>query len=197
MKKIYIIIVIVAAILAVIFLYSSDAKKSIFTERLGDMTLTSYETGEKAGLQISGIDGLKDIPMAKAFSAVYKSKKGTMQMLVAEPPDQNIANDAFNSMNSMLGGSSGQDEHENSGDTGQTASSHGEAGMMDENFTRPVKLDIMEFEKPEVFVMNANNKNNYYYFKMNYNIGRVYWIIFDSPDLDYQISIVKQAVMDI
>ena len=68
---------------------------------------------------------------------------------------------------------------------------------MDENFTKAVKLDIMEFEKPEVFVVNANNKNNYYYFKMNYNMGRIYWIIFDSPDLDYQISIVKQAVMDI
>ena len=196
MKKIYFIII-VAAVLAAIFLYSSNAKKSIFTERLGDMTLTSYETGEKAGLQISGIDGLKDIPIAKAYSAVYKSKKGTMQMLIAEPPDHNIANDAFNSMNSMLGGSSGHDEHENSGDTGQTAPSHGEAGMMDENFTKPVKLDIMEFEKPEVFVMNANNTNNYYYFKMNYNMGRIYWIIFDSYDLEYQMSIVKQAVMDI
>ena len=198
MKKIYIIIiiVIVAAILAVIFLYSSDAKKSIFTERLGDMTLTSYETGEKAGLQISGIDGLKDIPMVKAYSAVYNSKKGTMQMLVVEPSDHNTANDAYNSMNSMFGGSSGHDEHENTGDAGQTESTHG-AGMMSQNFTKPVKLDIMEFEKPEVFVVNSNNKNNYYYFKMNYNMGRIYWIIFESPDLDYQISIVKQAVMEI
>ncbi|MDO8725895.1 MAG: hypothetical protein Q7J35_07505 [Candidatus Methanoperedens sp.] len=197
MKKIYIIIVIVAAILAVIFLYSSDAKKSIFTERLGDMTLTSYETGEKAGLQISGIDGLKNIPMAKAYSAVYKSKKGTMQMLVVEAPDHNTANDAFNSMNSMFGGSSGHDEHENTGNTAQTDPPHGEAGMMDENFTKAVKLDIMEFEKPEVFVVNANNRNNYYYFKMNYNMGRIYWIIFDSYDMEYQMSIVKQAVMDI
>ncbi len=196
MKKIYIIII-VAAVLAVAFLYSSDAKKSIFTERLGDMTLTSYETGEKAALQISGIGGLKDIPMAKAYSAVYKSKKGTMRIWAVEPPDHNIANDAFNSMNSMFGGSTGHEEHENSGDVGQTDPSHGEAGMMNENFTKPVKLDIMEFEKPEVFVMNANNKNNYYYFKMNYNMGRIYWIIFDSYDLEYQISIVKQAVMDI
>jgi len=196
MKKIYIIII-VAAILAVIFLYSSDAKKSIFTERLGDMTLTSYETGETAALLISGMDGLKDIPLEKAYFAVYTSKKGTMWMWVAEPPDHNIANDAFNSMNSMFGGSSGHDEHENSGDTGQTASSHGEIGMMNENFTKPIKLDFMEFEKPEVFVMNANNKNNYYYFKMNYNMGRIYWIIFDSNDLEYQMSIVKEAVMDI
>lgn len=196
MKKIHIIII-VAAVLAVAFLYSSDAKKSIFTERLGDMSLTSYETGEKAALQISGMDGLKDIPMAKAYSAVYKSKKGTMRIWAVEPPDHNIANDAFNSMNSMFGGSSEHNEHENSGDAGQTDSSHGEAGMMNQNFTTPVKLDIMEFEKPEVFTMYANNTNNYYYFKMNYNMGRIYWIIFDSYDLEYQISIVKQAVMDI
>lgn len=196
MKKIYIIII-VAAVLAVAILYSSDAKKSIFTERLGDMTLTSYETGEKAASQISSMDGLKDIPVAKAYSAVYKSKKGTMRIWAVEPPDHNIANDAYYSMNSMFGGSSEDNEHENSGDSGQTDSSHGEAGMMNQNFTTPVKLDIMEFEKPEVFTMYANNRNNYYYFKMNYNMGRIYWIIFDSYDLEYQISIVKQAVMDI
>ena len=69
--------------------------------------------------------------------------------------------------------------------------------MINGNFTKPVKLDIMECEIPEVYVMNAYNLNNYYYFKMNYNMGRVYWIIFDSPDTDYQMSIVKQAVMDI
>lgn len=196
MKKKYIIII-VAAVLAVIFLYSSDAKKSIFTERLGDMTLTSYETGETAGSKISGMDGLKDIPMAKAYFAEYKSKKGTMRIWAVEPPDHYMANDAFNSMNTMFGGSSGHDEHENKDGEGQTISSHAEAGMMNEKFTKPLKLDIMEFEIPEVFVMNGNNLNNYYYLKMNYNTGRIYWIIFDSPDLDYQISIVKQAVMDI
>jgi len=196
MKKIYILII-VAVVLAVIFLYSLDAKKSIFTERLGDMTLTSYETGETASSQVSDMDGLKDIPLAKAYFAEYKSKKGTMRIWAVEPPDHNMANDAFNSMNTMFGGSSGHDEHEKSGNTGQTDSSHTQAGMMNEKFTKPVKLDIMEFEKPEVFVMNGNNLNNYYYFKMNYNMGRIYWIIFDSPDLDYQISIVKQAVMDI
>lgn len=196
MKKKYILIV-VAAVLAIAFLYPSNAKKSIFTERLGDMTLTSYETGETVGSQISGMDGLKDIPLAKAYFAVYKSKKGTMRIWAVEPPDHNMANDAFNSMNMMFGGSSGHNEHENKGDAGQTDSSHTQSGMMNEKFTKPVKLDIMEFEKPEVFVMNGNNLNNYYYFKMNYNMGRVYWIIFDSPDLDYQMSIVKQAVMDI
>ncbi len=196
MKKIYIIII-VAAVLAVIFLYPSSAKKSIFTEKVGDMTLTRYETGETAARQISSMYGLKDIPLAKAYSAVYKGGKGTMRMWVAEPPDHNVANDAFNSMNSMFGGSTGHEEHESSGDAGQPDShtAHGDAGM--DNFTKPVKLDIMEFEKPEVYMMNANNAVNYYYFKMNYNMGRVYWIIFDSPDIDYQISIVKQAVMDI
>ncbi len=197
MKKVYILII-VAAVLAVAFLYSSDAKKSIFTEKVGDMTLIRYETGEAAAQQISSMYGLKDIPLAKAYSAVYKSGKGTMRMWVAEAPDHNAANDAFDSMNSMLGGSTGHEEHEYSGDVGQTDShkSHGDAGMND-SFSKPVKLDIIEFVKPEVYTMYANNAVNYYYFKMNYNMGRVYWIIFDSPDMDYQISIVKQAVMDI
>lgn len=197
MKKIYIIII-VAAVLAVSFLFSSDAKKSIFTEKVGDMTLIRYETGETAVQQISKMYGLKDIPLAKAYSAVYKSRKGTMRIWVAEAPDHNIANDAYNSMNSMLGGKSGHEEHEYSGDVGQTESheNHDE-GLMSTNFTTPVKLDIMEFVIPEVYVMNANNTNNYYYFKMNYNMGRIYWIIVDSYDLEYQISVVKQAVMDI
>ena len=196
MKKKYILII-VAAVLAVFFLYPSDAKKSIFTERLGDMTLTSYETGETAILQVSGMDGLKDIPAKKAYFAVYKSKKGTMRIWAVEPPDHKMANGAFNSMNTMFGGSSKHNEHENTGDAGHSDSSHTEAGMINGKFTKPVILDIMEFETPEVFMMNGNNSNNYYYFKMNYNMGRIYWIIFDSPDLDYQISIVKQAVMDI
>ncbi len=197
MKKVYIVII-VAAVLAVIFLYSSGAKKSIFTEKVGDMTLTRYETGEAAAQQISSMYGLKDIPLAKAYSAVYNSKRGTMRIWAVEAPDHNVANDAFTSMNSMLGGSTGHEEHEYSGDVGQTEShtAHGDAGMND-SFTKPVKLEIMEFVKPEVYMMNANNAINYYYFKMNYNMGRVYWIIFDSPDMDYQISIVKQAVMDI
>ncbi len=196
LKKIYIIII-VAAVLAVAFLYSSDAKKSIFTEKLGDMTLTRYETGEAAAQQISSMYGLKDIPLAKAYSAVYRSRKGTMRIWAVEAPDHNAANDAYNAMNTMLGGSTGHEGHEYSGDVGQTDShkGHGDAGMM--NGTIPVKLDIIEFVKPEVYMMNANNAVNYYYFKMNYNRGRVYWIIFDSPDMDYQISIVKQAVMDI
>lgn len=197
MKKVYIIII-VAAVLAVAFLYSSDTKKSIFTEKVGDMTLIRYETGDTAAQQISKMYGLKDIPLEKAYSAVYKSKKGTMWMWVAEAPDHNIANDAYNSMNSMLGGKSGHEGHEYSGDVGQTASheSHNES-LTGNNFTTPVKLEIVEFVIPEVYTMNANNAINYYYFKMNYNMGRVYWIIFDSPDLDYQISIVKQAVTDI
>ena len=194
MKKVYIIIII-AAVVTVFLLYPSVAKKSIFSEKVGDMTLTRYETGEIAVRQISSMYGLKDIPLAKAYSAVYKSKKGTMRMWVAEPPDHNVANDAFNSMNSMFGGSTGHQEHESSGGQTESHTAHGDG--MNDNFTKPVKLDIMEFEKPEVYMMNANNAINYYYFKMNYNMGRVYWIIFDSPDMDYQISIVKQAVMNI
>ncbi len=121
------------------------------------MTLTRYETGEAAAQQISSMYGLKDIPLAKAYSAVYRSKNGTMRIWAVEAPDHNAANDAFNSMNSMLGGPAWHEEHESSGDVGQTGSHNGHAGMMDHNFTRPVKLDIIEFVKPEVYMMNANN----------------------------------------
>ena len=196
MKKLYIVII-VAVVLAAIFLNSSGAKKSIFTEKVGDMTLTGYETGDAVAQEISGMYGLKDIPLAKSYLAVYKSRKGTMRMWVAEPPDHNVANDAFKAMNSMLGGSTGHEEHENSGDVGQSETHNQHGGMMDESFTKPVKVDIMEFTIPDVYMMRTNNSINYYYFKMNYNMGRVYWIIFDSPDMEYQVSIVKQAVMDI
>lgn len=196
MKRIYTVII-VAAVLAVSFLYLSDSRKSIFTERLGDMTLTRYETGEVAAQQISNMYGLKDIPLAKGYFAVYGGRNGTMRIWVAEAPDHNAANDAFSAMNSMLGGSTGHEGHEYSGDVGQTDShkGHGDASMM--NGTIPVKVDIMEFVKPDVYMMRANNEYNYYYFKMDYKMGRVFWMIFDSPDTGYQLSIVKQAVMDI
>ncbi|NJD53052.1 MAG: hypothetical protein FIB07_09325 [Candidatus Methanoperedens sp.] len=196
-KKTYIIIIITFALI-MYFLYQ-PAMKSIFTEQLGDMTLTGYDTGEVAAQQISNIYGIKNIPLAKAYSAVYTSGKGSMRIWVAEAPDHNTANDAYNSMNSMLGGSTGHEGHEFSGDVGQTDShkNHGDAGIMDENFTKPVKLDILEFVKPDVYMMKVNNAYNYYYFKMDYKMGRVYWITFDTPDTGYQLSIVKQAVMNI
>ncbi|PWB56458.1 MAG: hypothetical protein C3F06_01185 [Candidatus Methanoperedenaceae archaeon] len=184
-------------VLAASFLYLSDSRKSIFTEKVGDMTLSGYDAGDIAAQQISKMSGIKDIPLEKAYSAVYRSNKGTMRIWAVEAPDHNAVGDAFNSMNSMLGGPSGNDEHGNSGNMGDMGSSNMDSNMDMMNLTKPVKLDIIEFEKPDVYVMKENNEINYYYFKMNYNRGRVYWIIFDSPDLDYQISIVKQAVMEI
>ncbi|HMB45633.1 MAG TPA: hypothetical protein VKL21_07410 [Candidatus Methanoperedens sp.] len=200
MKKTHRVIAIVLIVtLAASFLYLSDSRKSIFTDKVGDMTLSGYDTGDVAAQQISKMYGIKDIPLEKAYSAVYRSNRGTMRIWAVEAPDHNAVNDAFNAMNSMLGGPSGNDEHGNSGNMGDMGSGNMDSNMdmMNNNFTKPVKLDIMEFEKPDVYVMKENNVINYYYFKMNYNRGRVYWIIFDSPDLDYQISIVKQAVMEI
>lgn len=200
MKRKYILfIIILVVVLAVSFSYLTDSRKSIFTEKVGDMTLSGYDTGDVAAQQISKMYGIRNIPIAKAYSAVYSSTRGTMRIWAVESPDHTVANDAFNAMNSMLGGPSGNEEHGNSGGMGQMGSSgmDNNTDMMDKNFTKPIKLDVMEFEKPDVYVMKENNVINYYYFKMNYNRGRVYWIIFDSPDLDYQISIVKQAVMEI
>jgi hypothetical protein len=198
MKKAHILIAIFGiAVLIASIPYLSEARKSIFTERLGDMTLIRYETGEAAAQEIKNIYGLKDIPLAKGYYAVYTGRNATLRIWVAEAENHNVANEAFNAMNSMLGGSTGHEGHEYSGDVGETEShtGHGDAGMM--NGTRPVKVDIMEFVKPEVYMMRANNAINYYYFKMDYRMGRVYWIIFDSPDTDYQLSIVKQAVINI
>lgn len=191
--------IVLIVVLAASFLYLSDSRKSIFTEKVGDMTLSGYDTGNVAAQQISKMYGIKNIPIAKAYSAVYRSNGGTMRMWVVEASDHKGANDAFNAMNSMLGGSSGNEEHGNSGDMGNMGSQNMDSSMdmLNNNFTKPVKLDIIEFEKPDVYVMKENNVINYYYFKMSYNRGRVYWIIFDSPDMDYQISIVKQAVMEI
>ncbi len=198
MKKVHVVIAIIAVVALVIaFLYLTDARKSIFTEKLGDMTLTTYETEGAAIQGISSIYALRDIPIAHGYYAVYSGRKGTMRIWVAEPPDHNIANDAFNSMNSMLGGSTGHEGHEYSGDVGQTQSHGGHSGADMANGTKPVKLEFIDFVKPEVYMIKINDMYNYYYFKMNYNMGRIYWISFDSPDTDYQASIVKQAVMDI
>lgn len=198
MKKVRFVIAIIAVVALVIaFLYLTDARKSIFTEKLGDMTLTAYETEGAAIQEISSIYALRNIPVAQGYYAVYSGRNGTMRMWVAEPTDHKIANDAFNSMNSMLGGSTGHEEHEYSGDVGQTESHGGHSGADMANGTIPVKLEFMEFVKPEVYMIKTNDVYNYYYFKMNYNMGRIYWISFDSPDTDYQVSIVKQAVMDI
>ena len=198
MKKEYVIII-VAAVLIIYFSFLSDSRKSIFTERLGDMTLVEYDTEGTAVREISNIYTLRDIPLAKGYYAVYSGRNGTMRMRVVEPTDHNIANDAYNSMNSMLGASTGHEEHEYSGDVGQTQSHGGHSSEDMANGTKPVKLDFMEFVKPDVYMMKTNDVYNYYYFKMNYKMGRIYWISFDSPapGTDYQASIVKQAVMDI
>lgn len=198
MKKTHrVIAFVLIVVLAASFLYLSDSGKSIFTDKVGDMTLSGYDTGDVAAQQVSKMYGIKDIPLEKAYSAVYRSNRGTMRIWAVESHDHNAANDAFNAMNSMLGGPSGNDEHGNSGNMGNMRSGNMDSNMDMMNLTKPVKLDIIEFEKPDVYVMKENNVINYYYFKMNYNRGRVYWIIFDSPDPDYQISIVKQAVMEI
>lgn len=191
--------IILIAFLAVSFSYLTDPRKSIFTENVGDMTLSGYNTGDVAAQQILKMYGIRDIPIAKAYSAVYSSKRGTMRIWAVESPDHTVANDAFNAMNSMLGGPAGTDEHRNSGGMGQMGSSgmDSDMDMMNGNFTKPIRLDIIEFEKPDVYMFKDENAMNYYYYKMNYNTGRVYWITFDSPDLEYQISIVKRAVMEI
>jgi len=151
--------IILIAFLAVSFSYLTDSRKSIFTEKVGDMTLSGYDTGEVAAQQISKMYGIRDIPTAKAYSAVYSSKRGTMRIWAVEAPDHTVANDAFNAMNSMLGGPSGNDEHGNSGSMGQMGSSGMDSNtdMMNKNFTKPIKLDVMEFEKPDVYVMKENN----------------------------------------
>ena len=197
MKKIHIaLLIIVASLLAALFPYLSESRKSIFTERLGDMTLTGYDTGEVASQQISGIYGLKDIPLAKGYSAVYAGRNGTVRIWVAEAPDHNVANDAFKAMNSMLGASTGHEGHEYAGDVGQTESHKGHENT-DNNFSRPSKADIMDLVTPEVFMMQANNQYIYYFLKMDYKIGRVYWVSFDYPDTGYQIAMVKQAILNI
>lgn len=193
MKKEVYVILAIAAILAVILLYQPEARKSIFTETLGDMSLVRYETGDAAVMQISGTYGLRDIPLTKGYTAVYMGRNGTMKILVVESEDHNIANDAFNVMNSRLGGSGG---HEYSGDVGQVESHGNDPGMMG-NFTGPVKVNIYDFQKPDVYMMQENNLYSYYYLKMDYRKGRVYWITFDHQDTGYQKAMISQAIMKI
>lgn len=196
MRKGTYIIAIAFVVLLVYFAYP-EARKSIFTERLGDMSLIKYETDEPAATQIKGIYGLKDIPLSKAYSAVYMGRNGTMRVWVAEASDHNAANDAFNAMNSMLGASTGHESHGYSGDVGQTKAHEGHEIDMNASFTAPVKVDIMDFVKPEVYMMQANNLFNYYYLKMDYKKGRVYWITFDYPDAGYQKAMIRQTIMKI
>lgn len=198
MKKVVYAVIIVAAVLVLAFVYHPETRKSIFTERLGDMSLIRYETGDVAAQEIKNIYGLKDIPLAKGYSAVYMGRNGTLRIWVVEALDHNTANDAFNAMSSMLGASGGgHEKHEFSGDVGQTESHDGhESDVMNES-TKPVKVDIMDFVIPEVYTMQANNVYNYYYLKMDYRMGRVYWISFDYPDAAYQRAMIRQAILEI
>lgn len=197
MKRTNILILIfIVALFAASFPYLFEARKSIFTERLGDMSLIRYETDQPAATQIKGVYGLKDIPLSKGYSAVYRGRNGTMKVWVAEASDHNMANDAFNAMNSMLGASTGHEGHEYSGDVGQTKAHEGHEIDINTS-TAPVKVDIMEFVKPEVYMMQANNRYNYYYLKMDYKKGRIYWISFDYPDSGYQKAMIRQAIMKI
>ncbi|MDO9097059.1 MAG: hypothetical protein Q7U60_02910 [Candidatus Methanoperedens sp.] len=201
MKKEVYIIAFVAAVLVLAVIYQPEARKSIFTERLGDMALVRYETGEVASQQIKNIYGLKDIPLAKGYSAVYMGRNGTLRIWVAEAPDHNVANDAFDAMNSMLGSSGGHAAHEYSGDVGSGAESRERAKdsavKEEEETTRPEKVDFMDFTKPDVFTMKDGSRYDYYYLKMDYKTGRVYWITFDYPDAGYQRAMVRQAIFKI
>ncbi len=198
MKKIYI-IAIAAAVLLAALLLQPESRKSIFTERLGDMTLTRYETGEVAAQEIKNIYGLKDIPLAKGYSAVYIGRNGTLRIWVAEAPDHNTANDAFNTMNSMLGSAGGHAAHQYSGDVGSGSETRERAKdskvIQEEETTKPEKVDFLEITKPDVFMMKEGNRYNYYYLKMDIKMGRVYWITFDYPDAGYQRAMVLQTIM--
>lgn len=196
-KEIYAILI-VAAVFIIYFSFLSDARKSIFTEKLGDMSLLYYETGDVAAKEVANIYGLKDIPLAKGYYAVYSGRNGTMRVWVAEAPDHNIANDAYNAMNSKLGSPGGHAAHEYAGDVGQTESHKGhgdDAG--NSNFTRPTKVDIIDIVKPDVYMMKEGSMYNYYYFKMDLKMGRVYWITFDYPDAGYQKAMARQAILKI
>ncbi len=194
-KEIYAILI-VAVLLMIYFAYQSGSRESIFTKNLGDMTLTKYETGDAAASEISNIYGLADIPLGKGYYAVYTGKSGTMRIWAAEAPDHNIANDAYNNMNSKLGASTGHEGHEFSGDVGQSEShkGHNDGNVMG---GKPVKVDMMDLMKPDIFMIQKDNIYSYYYFKMDYKMGRVYWITFDFADTDHQKALVKQAIMDI
>lgn len=200
MKKVHI-ITIVAAVLVLAFIYQPEARKSIFTERLGDMSLIGYETGEVAAQEISNIYGLKDIPLAKGYSATYMGRNGTLRIWVAEAPDHNTANDAFNAMNSMLGSPGGHAAHEYSGDVGSGSESRERAKdskvIQEEETTKPEKVDFLEITKPDVFMMKEGSRYNYYYLKMDIKMGRVYWITFDYPDAGYQRAMVLQTIVKI
>ncbi|MCX9014513.1 MAG: hypothetical protein OIN89_06945 [Candidatus Methanoperedens sp.] len=195
-KEVYALLII-AAVMVVIVSYQPEARKSIFTETMGDMSLAMYDTGEVAAMQIQGIYGLRDIPLTKGYTAAYSGRNGSMRIMVVESGDHNSANDAFNAMNSMFGASTGHEEHEgDAGQAGQTGAHSNDAGE-GHNFTAPVKVNIFDFQKPDVFSMQANNLYMYYYLKMDYKRGKVYWLTFDYPDTDYQKAMVRQAIMKI
>ncbi len=186
------IIAIAAFILIMYVLYQPQSvRKGIFTEKLGDMTLVEYDTKEKATKEISNIYGLKDIPLTKGYSAVYAGMNGTMRIWVVESDDHNIIDEAFNSMNSKLGAPTGHEE------IGQVESHDEHPDIMNSTFTRPVRVDIPDLARPKVYMIQSNKIYNYYYLKMDYRMGRAYWITFDYPDEDYQMEMVVQAILNI
>lgn len=52
MKKVHVAVIVVALISVSVIFVLFESRKGIFTEKLGDMTLTGYETGETAKQQM-------------------------------------------------------------------------------------------------------------------------------------------------
>jgi hypothetical protein len=68
MKKTHrVIAIVLIVVLAASFLYLFDSRKRIFNEKLGDMTLSGYDTGDVAAQQRSKMYGIKDIPNVKSL----------------------------------------------------------------------------------------------------------------------------------
>lgn len=202
-KEVYAFLIIAAVLIAAFsyYTYYTGAGKSIFPETIGDMNLAMYDTGEVAAQEIKNMYGLKDIPFGKGYTAVYTGRNGSMLVRMVEAGDHNIANDAFNAMNLMLGSAGGHAAHEYSGDVGSGSETRERAKdsgfIQEEETTRPEKVDFIDFTKPDVFMIKDGSMYNYYYLKMNYRTGRVYWITFDYPDAGYQRAMVRQAIFKI
>jgi len=106
MKKIHFVIAIaLIAVLAVSFLYLSDSRKSIFTEKLGDMNLALYRDGDAAMVAVKELHGNNPgVKIENAYIANYRSTTASKaKFWVSESKNSEEASSLLEAMNSRVG----------------------------------------------------------------------------------------------
>ena len=168
-RLVLIIVVSVFGIYVIMDLLSTTRyrEESLFRGILGDTILKNNETGKKTIANITSYDGFIG-NIIQGYKANYSGRNGTVIIFLAQMPDNTTANRSFKDMVIRAG-------YDNSAKTNDTD-------------TRNKTVVRLPVENPEVFAMRKNINMTWHYTFTKAN--KVYWIGFDSKDVEYQADML-------